>query len=143
MQEEKVHNSHCLFTQYVADDIWTRAQVLQNRRNIVDAPGIHRANLQAWMVASSRGQKPHYVQHRKGRYLCDKEGIQYECIQYECMKACSHIVAVALKNRRLDEYLAWHLRNNPMPNMTTLAESGLPKASIGKKLAKNREYLEK
>lgn len=37
------------------------------------------------------------------------------------MKVSSHIVAVALKNGRLDEYLAWHLRNNPMPNMTTLA----------------------
>lgn len=72
-----------------------------------------------------------YVQHRKGRYFCDKE-----CIQYECKKACSHIVAVALKNGRLDEYLALHLRNNPMPNMTTLAESGLPKASTGKKPAK-------
>lgn len=56
----------------------------------------------------------------------------------ECMKACSHIVAVALKNGKLPEYLAWHLRNNPIPNMTTLAESGLPKTSIGKKPAKRK-----
>ena len=116
---------------YVANKIWNRAQELQNGDNIVTAPGV--SSVEASMVASSRGLKPHYVQLKNCKYLCDKE-----CIQFQCMKICSHVVAVAQKSGRLDEYLRWYRKNHPQPNMTTLAESGLPKASIGKKPAKRK-----
>lgn len=82
------------------------------------------------MVASSSGQTHTMFNIAKGNYLVTGSAF------VECMKACSHIVAVALKNGKLHEYLAWHLRNKP--NMTTLAESGLPKTSIGKKPAKRQ-----
>ena len=48
-------------TPYVADNIWARAKELQNGWNIVDAPGAYTAEPESWMVASSSGQKPHYV----------------------------------------------------------------------------------
>ena len=79
------------------DTVWRRAQSLANDESaIVKSPG----DQLAWIVSN---QQPHFVRPSKtGGYLCDDH-----CLDYKSAKICSHSVAVALKNDRIDELIHW------------------------------------
>ena len=121
---------------YIANIIWEQQRALQNPNSIVDAPGVSQAD--AWMVADCKGLRPHYVELRKGQYSCDKKWTYYQCV-----KVCPHILAVVVKDGKLDNYLARHSKANTKLNMTTLAQSGLPISSVGKKVSKRKGVTKK
>ena len=54
-------------------------------------------------------------------FLCDD---QY--LSYKSMKICSHVVALAIKEKCLSNLLKWYCTSKFTPNFTTLAESGKP-----------------
>ena len=106
------------------DTVWRRAQSLANDESaIVKSPG----DQLAWIVKSLSNQQPHFVRPSKtGGYLCDDH-----CLDYKSAKICSHSVAVALKNDRIDELIHWFKTLKSKPNLTVLSESGKP-SGVGK-----------
>ena len=98
--------------------IWSKATELpQAPGSIVAAPG-HPAN--TWMVASRSGQRPHLVAPCKGElFKCDNE-----CLNYESMGICSHSVAVAQLNNKLQQFVNAKVKRKP--NFTSLAVHGMP-----------------
>ena len=125
-------------TDYVADVIWTNANdLLQADSNFVTAPG---KATQSWLVARSSNstEKPYFVRIQKGHYECESN-----CFYYVTCKVCAHIVAIAKKNGDLDGFISWHKQHNHGINATDLAQSGLPKSSIGKKNAPRKGVSKK
>ena len=120
-------------TDYFAETIWKNANDLLRGDNcIVCAPG---GGTQSWLVAKSCNStaKPHFVSMQKGHYECESD-----CVYYHTSKVCAHIVAVAKKNEDLEKFIAWHKKQLHGVNVTSLAESGLAKSSIGKKASKRK-----
>ena len=100
--------------------IWSKAtELLQAPGSIVAAPG-HPAN--TWMVASRSGQRPHLVAPCKGELIkCDNE-----CLNYKSMGICSHSVAVAQLNNKLQQFVNAFSKVKRKPNFTSLAVHGMP-----------------
>ena len=56
---------------------------------------------------------------------------------------CAHIVAVAMTNGDLQKLIDWHSKQQHGINVTSLAESGLPVISVGKKASKRKGVSKK
>ena len=58
------------------------------------------------MVESRGGKRPHLVISGKGgQFKCDKD-----CLNYKSIGICSHTVAVAHINNKLEQFVSWFLR---------------------------------
>ena len=80
------------------------------------------------MVASRSGIAPHFVTVTpSGQYCCDKN-----CIQWCSSKICSHTIVSAEVNGELQKFLQWYHDSCQEPNITQLANFGLP-AGRGRK----------
>lgn len=110
---------------HVRKSMWEKAQDLSmDETSIVKAPG----DQSAYMVKSYSNKQPHYVKmSQRGGFLCDDQ-----CLSYKSMKICSHVVALAIKEKCLIKLLKWYRTSKFTPNFTTLAESGKP-STAGKK----------
>lgn len=88
---------------------------------IVNAPGY---SVEAKMVKSHSGRRLHLVTPKKkgAGFVCDDE-----CPQYKSAKLCSHILATAVVNERLDSFIGSYASVKKLPNLTKLATSGMPK----------------
>jgi len=77
------------------EGIWKKATELVNSStSIAPAPGHPQG---AKMVASQSGSRPNLVRKGKGGlYHCDRE-----CVNFQTLKMCSHVVAVAHVNEDL------------------------------------------
>ena len=93
-----------------------------------------------WIVASSSGStcRPRFVRVHQGHYKCESDRTYFQTC-----KVCAHVVATAQKNGDLEKVIAWHKRQGHSINATTLAQTGLPKASIGKKQATRKGVSKK
>ena len=103
------------------EGIWNKAMSLLNGDNsITVAPG---PDKRARVVLSYRSETPHLVRPKgsTGQYVCDEK-----CPQWVSAKICSHTVAVAECNKSLNEFLKWYISSKTMPNITSLAMSGMP-----------------
>ena len=123
---------------YVAETIWKAATELVEADNaVVRAPG---QATSLWMVArsSSSKSKPYCVSMQKRHYECESD-----CIYYHTSKVCAHIVAVAMTNGDLQKFIDWHSKQQHGINVTSLAESGLPVSSVGKKASKRKGVSKK
>ena len=124
---------------YVAETIWKNANdLIQEEANFVSAPG---KVSQSWFVAQSNTStaKPYFVRLEKGHhYQCEND-----CFYFQTCKVCPHIIALAHRNGNLDEFISWHMGQKYSINTTTVAESGLPKGSIGKKTAQRKGVSKK
>ena len=110
---------------HVRKSMWEKPQDLSmDETSIVKAPG----DQSAYMVKSYGNKQPHYVKmSQRGGFLCDDQ-----CLSYKSMKICSHVVALAIKEKCLYNLLKWYRTSKFTPNFTTLAESGKP-LTVGKK----------
>lgn len=106
--------------------IWMKAATLVFQPNsIVSAPG---EGTVSKMVASKSGKRPHLVTCGKnGRYSCDSD-----CPNWKSLKICSHTVAVAHMDDRLQDFCDYFRKSKHLPSMTQLLLSGMP-SGIGKK----------
>ena len=103
------------------EGMWNKAEeYLQSKVDVVAAPG---GNSKVKMVTSRSGSCPHLVQTAlPGQYICDKN-----CIQWMSSQICAHTLVAAEVNSELDLYLQWYNMNNPQPNISQLAMTGLPR----------------
>lgn len=86
---------------------------------ISPAPGAER---QAHVVLSYHSKVPHLVRPKgKGQYVCDNK-----CPQWVSAQICSLTVAVSALNGDLVEFPAWYKSSAALPNVTSLAMSGMP-----------------
>ena len=129
-QEESIHNplSSLDIPSHMKIQIWSNVQQhLSDPSAICKSPGKE----DAWLVKSSKGNRPHYVKlsksNRCNRYICDSD-----CLAYKSSKICAHSVAIAQKNNHLESFLKWFKSQKPQLSLTKLAESGKPSTS-GKK----------
>ena len=101
-------------------NMWKKAEEYLNASNLVlPAPG---GNIKSKMVASRSGTTPHFVQAMpSGQYACDKN-----CIQWSSSHICSHTLVVAEVKKELDLFLRWYNGSDQEPNITKLAQVGLP-----------------
>ena len=123
---------------YVAGLIWTEAKaLLKEDSNFVNTPG---NASQAWMVARSSGStgRPRFVRIHQGHYECEAD-----CTYFQTCKVCAHVVATAQRNGDLEDVITWHKRQDHGINATALAQTGLPKAAIGKKQATRKGVSKK
>ena len=80
------------------------------------------AERQAHVVLSYHSKVPHLVRPKcKGQYVCDNK-----CPQWVSAQICSLTVAVSALNGDLVEFLAWYKSSAALPNVTSLAMSGMP-----------------
>ena len=110
---------------HVRKSMWEKPQDLSmDETSIVKDPG----DQSAYMVKSYGNKQPHYVKmSQRGGILCNDQ-----CLSYKSMKICSHVVALAIKEKCLSNLLKWYHTSKFTPNFTTLAESGKP-STAGKK----------
>ena len=101
--------------------MWNKAEdYLQSSVDVVAAPG---SNPKAKMVTSRSGSSPHFIQVTSaGQYTCDKT-----CLQWVSSHICAHTLVASELNGELNLFLQWYKKNNPQPNITQLAMTGLPK----------------
>ena len=75
------------------------------------------------MVLSFSSKMPHMVVPTKGGgFSCDNN-----CSNWKSIGLCSHSVAVAESNGKLEEFIMGVKRKKKIPNMTALATSTMPK----------------
>ena len=100
--------------------MWQKAEDLMNSDNaITPAPGNDKM---AKMVLSYSSPIPHMVvKGQKGQYRCDSN-----CLNWTSSAICSHTLAVAQVHNDLVSFLQWYNTSSNMPNITSLAMSGLP-----------------
>ena len=106
--------------------MWNKAEeYLRSSNGILPAPG---SDKKSKMVASRHRTAPHFVTVSScGQYRCDKN-----CIQWCSSKICSHTLVSAEVNGELQAFLRWYLDSCEEPNITQLANFGLP-AGRGRK----------
>jgi len=90
--------------------LWVKAeQILQSGNAITPAPGEKQA-------------APHHVHTKSdGQYSCDSA-----CLQWASSQICSHTIAAAESTGELASFLQWYTKCAEIPNISTLAMSGLP-----------------
>ena len=101
--------------------IWQKAaELISINEMIANCPG----NPKARMVASRRGDKPHYVKELAGgKVTCD-------CYNYSSIQICAHSVAAAEHLGCLERFLQWRERcSTKIPNFTKLVLSDAPKGA--------------
>ena len=100
--------------------MWDKAEEYLNSNNsVLSAPG---SNKKSKMVASRSSVAPRFVPvSSSGQYCCDKN-----CIQWCSSKICSHTVVSAEVNGELQKFLRWYWDSCQEPNITQLANFGLP-----------------
>ena len=97
--------------------MWNKAEEYSN--GVLPAPG---SNKKSKMMASHSGIAPHFITvSSSGQYCCDKN-----CIQWCSSKICSHTLVSAEVNGELQAFLQWYLDSCQEPNITQLANFGLP-----------------
>ena len=103
------------------EGILNKASELLHKENaIVPAPG---QSSEARMVLSFSSKMPHMVVPTKGSgFSCDNN-----CSNWKSIGLCSHSVAVAESNGKLEEFIMGVKRKKKIPNMTALATSTMPK----------------
>jgi len=108
------------------DAMWNKAEeYLLSSSDIQTAPGNDRKSK---MVTSRSGGTPHFVRVvSPGHYVCDKS-----CLQWSSSQICSHTLAAAEVNGELISFIQWYTVTGQEPNITRLAQAGLP-AGRGRK----------
>ena len=101
------------------EGVWAKASELVNTSNaIVPAPG---QDPEARMVLSYSGKLPHMVTPTKGGgFSCDSN-----CPNWKAMGICSHTVAVAEVNKKLQPFLSSKKKKGV--NFTKLLTTSMPK----------------
>ena len=103
---------------------------------IIAAPGQPTAR----MVMSKTGKRPHLIVPKKnGGFACDDD-----CPQYKSAGLCSHIVAVAKHDSKIQSFVSSYGSTKRGPNLTKLAVSEMPKGrgkKGGKGPSKRRKTL--
>ena len=119
--------------------MWEKAEELMNSDNaITPAPG---KDKMAKMVISYSSSVPHMVtKGQKGQYRCDSN-----CLNWTSSAICSHTLAVAQLNNELIPFVQWYNTSGNMPNITSLAMSGLPsgRGRKGGVAKRTRDHQEK
>ena len=102
------------------EGVWAKAIELINTSNaIVPAPG---QDPEARMVLSYSGKLPHMVTPNKGgEFCCD-----LNCPNWKAMGICSHTVAVAEVNKKLQQFLSSRKRKKGV-NYTKLLTTSMPR----------------
>ena len=101
------------------EGVWAKASELVNTSNaIVPAPG---QDPEARMVLSYSGKLPHMVTPTKGGFSCDSN-----CPNWKAMGICSHTVAVAEVNKKLQQFLSIKKKKKGV-NFTKLLTTSMPK----------------
>ena len=106
--------------------MWQKAaELISTDEMIANCPG----NPKARMVASRRGDRPHYVKELAGgKVTCD-------CYNYSLIQICAHSVAAAENLRCLKKFLEWRERcSTKIPNFSKLVMSDAPKGA-GRRMA--------
>ena len=79
-------------------------------------------NIKNTMVTSRSGSIPHFVTAKlNDQYCCDNN-----CIQWCSSKICAHTVASVELNGDISKFLQWYGNNHQSPNITEVANFGLP-----------------
>ena len=92
---------------------------LLSSTSVLPAPG---NDPKSKMVMSRSSPTPHFVRViSSGQYVCDKQ-----CLQWSSSMICSHILVAAEVNGELLQFLQWYVQSNQEPNITKLANMGLP-----------------
>ena len=102
------------------EGIWKKAnELIRNPDAIVPAPG---QTPESRMVLSYSGKVPHLVTPTKGGgFSCDGN-----CPNWKSLGFCSHSIAVAELNEKLDVFITYLHKKNKSPNVTTLITSQMP-----------------
>ena len=94
-------------------------ELIRNPDAIVSAPG---QTPESRMVLSYCGKVPHLVTPTKGGgFSCDGN-----CPNWKSLGFCSHSIAVAELNEKLDVFITYLRKKNKSPNVTTLITSQMP-----------------
>ena len=102
------------------EGIWKKAnELIRNPYAIVPAPG---QTPESRMVLSYSGKVPHLVTPTKGGGF-SRDG---NCPNWKSLGFCSHSIAVAELNEKLDIFITYLCKKNKSPNVTTLIESQMP-----------------
>ena len=106
--------------------LWQKAsQLLSDPSSISSAPGY---SAECRMVASHSGKRPHLVTKiTSGKFSCDKE-----CPNWKSIGVCSHCIAVAHVNGKLQEFCESVEKSKRSPNVTHLLLTGLPSGTGNK-----------
>lgn len=117
-----------------------KASVLISRRQeaIVAAPGAN-ANPQRFVENESAPASPYIVTSKSSK----RGGLYYECssncISFAAYGLCSHVLAVAELDKKLEDFVMWYKKLKQSPaNVTALAEMDLP-SSRGTKRSKSTQ----
>ena len=102
------------------DAMWSEAEeYLVSSNDAVAAPG---SDSKSKMVTSRSGGAPHFVRVvSPGQYVCDKS-----CLQWCSSQICAHTLVATEMNKELGLFLEWYTSSDQEPNITRLAQAGLP-----------------
>jgi len=110
------------------EGIWKKAETLiQTNGNIISVPWS--TDKKECLVRSTTGDQPHLVKmsQDKQQYCCDDK-----CPMFKGFLICAHTVAAAQFNGNLEVFIKWYVANKCRPNLTSIAQEGMPKG-VGRK----------
>ena len=110
-------------TNTTLEDIWKKAVYLISMHELISfVPGQSNSNNR--MVASVNGGEPHYVEEKKGKFVCNGK-----CPRFFAYKICQHVVAAAQARGMLNTFCSWWKSQKADANKDVLAMVDLPKGA--------------
>ena len=110
-------NFRCSGLPRIMEETWSKAELILQKEGVTK---VQAADGMFVAISTSKPHQPHIVNTVNGSVKCD-------CEAFKSRDICSHVIAVAHKNGKLQEIIAkWE------PNLSSLVQSSIPKA-VGKK----------
>ena len=110
--------------------MWKKAEnLVQCEGNVLKLPWC--SDVKSRLVKSSSSDHPHVVKpnpRNVQQYLCDDK-----CPMYKAFFLCSHVIAAAHDNGDLHSFLQYYTCSKRGPNLTAIANQGMPTAGTGRK----------
>ena len=111
------------------ESIWKKAEShVHNKGHVFEVPWLPGGK--ARFVKSATTDQPHMVKPNPKavqQYCCDDR-----CPMFKGFSLCSHTVAVAQVNNDLQSFVKWYAIHKCRPNLTLIANEGMPKG-VGRK----------
>lgn len=119
---------------HIAQQIWKKASRLLAKKDAIFPALSKDTSVMSFSVISETSDTPNFVQ------LASNGKITCTCKNYRPKKVCSHVIAVAEKENRLNDFVSWHRKQKVPNNLTAVASLNVNVKASGRKKSAPRRH---
>lgn len=119
---------------HIAQQIWKKASRLLAKKDAIFPAPSKDTSVMSFSVISETSDTPNFVQ------LASNGKITCTCKNYRPKKVCSHAIAVAEKENRLNDFVSWYRKQKVPNNLTAVASLNVNVKASGRKKSAPRRH---